>query len=379
MARRVLYLLDSYANPNAGTENQLFSLIQNLDRKRFAPSIAVFRSTSYVESQNLPCPLTVLNIYKIKSLKTMIGLASYSRSLRRQGTELVHILFNDASIIAPVFLKQSGLKVLVSRRDMGFWYTPLTLRALRISKHFVDCFVANSQAVAQRIHQAEGISLDRIRVIYNGFDPKRFRQVACSLKKTLGIPKSGRIIGAVANLRPIKRLDDLIRAFALITGRHTELHLVIVGDDRNRVGASTLKGSLETLATSLGVGHRVHFTGPVENTLPLIKHFSVGVLCSESEGLPNALIEYAACGKPLIGTNTGGIPEIIRDGHNGFLVPVGDIGAIATRLDQVLSMPEVAQTLGENAMCDVKERFALRNMVDAHMQAYEDLLATDRI
>ena len=111
---KIMYLLDAYVGPHAGTENQLRTLIEHIDKRKYMSYLTALRSTPYLEEQGFPCPVTVLNIHKIARPSTFWKLATYSRTLRREGFGVVHIFLNDASMVAPVFLKMNGIKVVVS-------------------------------------------------------------------------------------------------------------------------------------------------------------------------------------------------------------------------------------------------------------------------
>src|SRR6058998_2735812 len=152
---RLMYLIDYYYSPRGGTEGQLLELLKTLDRKRFEPCLTVLRSTAYLRKNLLPCPVHVLNVTKIVSRNCLKRLLQLTRIIREARVQLVHILFNDASMIAPVFCKMGGAKVVVSRRDLGLWYTPAKLAVLKVSNLFVDQMVANSFAVKDNVHRSE--------------------------------------------------------------------------------------------------------------------------------------------------------------------------------------------------------------------------------
>jgi glycosyltransferase involved in cell wall biosynthesis len=119
----------------------------------------------------------------------------------------------------------------------------------------------------------------------------------------------------------------------------------------------------------------VHFCGGVANAIPIVKHFSVGILCSESEGLSNAVIEYMGCGKPSVCTNVGGNPEAITEGESGFLVPPFAVRELADRISTLLTSPVLREQMGRRAR-DAARRFTSRYMADAHMALYHRI-ATD--
>ena len=114
--------------------------------------------------------------------------------------------------------------------------------------------------------------------------------------------------------------------------------------------------------------------GHAAETIPIIKHFTVGVLCSESEGLSNAIIEYMGCGKPTICTNVGGNPELIIDGYSGFLVDAGDINTLADRIITILCNPSLAFKMGQNALKVAENNFPMQKNVRSYTHLYEQLI-----
>ena len=130
---------------------------------------------------------------------------------------------------------------------------------------------------------------------------------------------------------------------------------------------------LQALANRLGVDERIVFTGPVEDAKPYIEQFTVAVLCSESEGFSNSLIEYMQAGRPVICTDSGGSSELIRDGIDGFLVTVGDVDSLADRLLQLLTDRELAQRIGDAARDSVRA-YSLSRMIREQMACYDEIL-----
>ena len=370
---KVMYLIDYFAGPYGGTERQLYELIKGLDKKIFQPHLAIFRHTSFTEDKtaHFPCPITALNISKLTSLDTLLKLLKFSRRIRREDFRLVHIFFNDAAISLPLFCKMGGARVISSRRDMGFWYTTRNLLFLKISNLLVDRIVANSKAVKDNVNKKEGFPNDKIDVIYNGYREEQFRLPPdTDLRKRLSIGENDHIIGMVANLRPIKRQADLVRAFAIVRERCSNTHLVFVGKEQSDADLKVLKELVKTLHLE----SCVHFLGHVAEAIPIIKHFTVGVLCSESEGLSNAIIEYMGCSKPTICTDVGGNPELITDGYSGFLVDVGDINSLANRIITILCNPSLALEMGKNALKIAEDNFSMQKNVRSHTHLYEQLI-----
>ena len=367
---KLLYLMDRFYSPQFGTEGQLLQLINALDRQRIDPSLLVFRQSNYLQDYGFPCPVEPVNIAKLFTLDTLLKLLRLSSRIRKSRIALVHILLNDASMVAPFFCKLGGARVVVSRRDMGFWYTPTTLALLRLSNFFVDQAVTNSRAVAENIATYERLSPKKIEIIYNGHDASRFTVPAArDFRTTYGIGSDDPLIGMVASLYPMKRHADLLRAFALVREKHPNAHLALAGDGGE-------EASLRRLASSLNIQRHVHFLGRVPDAIPIIQCFSVCVLCSASEGLSNAVIEYMGCAKPSVCTNVGGNPELIDDGQNGFLINVGDIKSLADRIVTLLRDPPLAARVGRHARRKIVEHFSLERMVNSYTHLYQHLITT---
>jgi glycosyltransferase involved in cell wall biosynthesis len=361
MTIKIMYLIDVYKDPYAGTEKQLFQLIDGLDRNRFSPALTLFRPSEYIEKNDFPCPVDVLDIQRLFSPASLLKMIAFARRLRKDGYRLVHIFFNDASLIAPPVLKAAGIRVIISRRDMGFWYTPGKLAVLRLNRLLIDAVVVNSEAVKRVTHEQERISPDRIRVIYNGYAPDPH-----SPNRTIKLQKETRKVGIVANIRPVKRIEDLVRAIRIVRERYSDTVLVIVGSGDQK--------GLKTLASSLGIEHAIQFLGAQTNVMPVIRQFDVAVLCSESEGLSNAIIEYMQAGVPVVCTDTGGNSELVTDGETGYLVPVGDIQMLAERISTVLDAPERAAVMAERAFARVAKLCNMDTMLAQHARLYRHLL-----
>jgi glycosyltransferase involved in cell wall biosynthesis len=371
--RRVLYVIDELFLANAGTERQLFELIAGLDRRQYDPHLAMFRGGRDLRaSGTLPCPLHELNIEKIATPAAVPRLGRLARLTRRLRAPIAHVFFNDASIAAPAFCRLAGARVIAARRDMGFWYTPAILRALRLSNQFVDVIAANSDAVRQNVHARERYPLDRIVVVPNGHDPQKFDDPCdAHLRARLGIEPHGRIVGMVANLNPWKRQADLVRAMARVREIHSDAHLVLVGTGQDF-------DILAQLAGTLGQGRHVHILRGISNAIPIVKLFDVAVLCSDSEGFSNAILEYAFCARPIVCTNVGGNTEVIVHNETGALVERGDVAGLAAAITALLSEPSRAAVLGANARRAVAARYTRNAMVAAHSVLYDRVLAGAR-
>ena len=359
MAGKVAFIADQIAHWNAGTERQMLLLGRGLTTAGWTVPLIVLRPSEASDDHRWPGEVTDTGIGSLASPGAWVEALRLALRLRRKGFRVAQLFFNDTSVLLPPFLRLCGIKVVIARRDMGFWYTPGQLRVLRFVRRAVSRVIANSRAVARRVCESEGFDSRDVEVIYNGLEDDLIREAADV--QTARDP----IVGLVANVRPVKRVDDAVKAFAAIANDHQSAQLRVIGG-----GDPT---ALRALADDLGVTGRVVFTGRVAQPANEIAQFSMGLLTSESEGFSNAIMEYMVAGKPVICTDTGGNPELVEHGVNGFLCPVGDTEGMARCLGELLSDPEMRLQMGRRARQKVLSLCNRALMVERHAAVYEDL------
>ncbi|WJY28577.1 MULTISPECIES: N-acetyl-alpha-D-glucosaminyl L-malate synthase BshA [Sporosarcina] len=206
-----------------------------------------------------------------------------------------------------------------------------------------------------------------IVTVYNFIDETTYHPVdGTAVRREFGLAEDDKIIVHISNFRSVKRIPDLIRAFArIVKEQPAKLLLVGEGPELPRI---------RRLANSLKVADHVIFTGK-RNDLPAILSVSdVMVLPSEKEAFGLVLLEGFACGVPAVGTTAGGIPEVIEDGVNGYLVPVGDPAAIAERTLRILQDPEKQRLFQQNALQTVHGKFASEQIVSQYEELYGKLI-----
>ena len=373
---KVLYVLDWFPNTQAGgTETQFWRLLQALDRSIVKPKIIVLIPSPRLESHVPAEELEVLDVQRLRDPRSLLRVLQAIRRARRAGFTILHTYFNDSSMLFPVPFRLSGGRVVVSRRDLGFWYTPGNLRILRTLSAAVDRVVCNSQAVARTAIAQERHASGKIRVIYNALGPCAGDRGAAAYRDQLGIAATAPVITVVANLRPIKRLHDLIEALARVRQALPAACLIVIGGIHPGEHAG-YADELHELTRKLGLEKAVFFPGMARDAGDAICASDVCVLPSESEGLANVLLEYAQYGRPSVCTDAGGNPEVVLDGVTGFLYPVGDVAALAERLLQLLADPDRAREMGRAARQHVERHFPVAECVRHHVELYRELHAS---
>ncbi len=208
-------------------------------------------------------------------------------------------------------------------------------------------------------HWAQSISKNsRIKPIFN---PVKFpKKVAFSQRDSAGILFLGKL-GAG------KGIYDLLHAVASIVPRHPDVHLFLGGDgELDQVRAA---------ASDLGIGAHVTILGWVGEAekAALLRRAAVFVLPSYAEGLPMSMLEAMAAGMPVIGTPVGGIPEVVTDGLEGYLVPPGDIAALLVALKRLLDDASLRERMGQAAREKIASTFAVMHILPQVERLYQDL------
>ena len=358
MKPTVAFFADRIDHWQAGTEGQMLILAHELVSKGWEVPLLLFRDSDESIKTEWPGKTQCLGIGKLLAPGSWLTAFRAASKLRASGVRVAHCWLNDTAILMPPVLRLAGLRVIVSRRDMGFWYTRAKLLALRLVRPFVDLVVVNSQAVATNVVKAEGYDRNKIEVVYNALAEEISEVESCRAV-------NGAVIGIVANIHPVKRLHDAIDAFAIVASQFPQAQLRLVGGGDSR--------SLRQLAASHGIDDRVDFVGQVATPAHEIRKFDVAVLPSQSEGLSNAIIEYMRAGKAVICTNTGGNPELIEHGQSGYLYPVGDTAALASFIAELITDSDTCRKFGRAAQDRVRRLCSNREMVNGHLQLYAGL------
>ena len=357
MSANILYMIDRLTL--GGTERQLMRLVENLDRERFTPHLCTLGESDL----ELDVPAIQLAFGSFRSPRTLIELQRLASFIREREIAIVQTFFQDPFVLGAMVRPLVNVKLVGSFRDLGFWRTPAESIKMRMAAPFFSGFVANSEAVKTAFSRSDWISPGRIEVIYNGIDLAGIEPREHSVG---GAP----VVGIVANLnRPVKRVQDFIEAAARVKSAYPEARFMIIGDGH-------LRAELEQLCRERKIEDAVQFIGRVSDPGVYIREFDVGVITSETEGFCNAIIEYMAHGLPVIATDTGGNPELVTEGENGFLVPAGDPDRLADRIMRLLGDREAAAAIGQVNAAKIRAQFTLDTMIERQSAYYDRLLST---
>jgi glycosyltransferase involved in cell wall biosynthesis len=187
-------------------------------------------------------------------------------------------------------------------------------------------------------------------------------------RRLLGIPDDRFVVGWIGRMTAIKRVPDVLLSFARLLDLGVDATLCLVGDGPDREAA-------EEQAKELGIAKHVLSLGYQRDVSPYYALFDALVLPSANEGTPVVAIEALAATRPVVATRVGGVPDVVTEGEDGFLVDVGDVDAIADALAQLARDPALRERMGERGRELVVPRYRVERLVDDVDELYRDLLS----
>ncbi|MER3501891.1 MAG: hypothetical protein C4295_10570 [Candidatus Fervidibacterota bacterium] len=246
--------------------------------------------------------------------------------------------------------------------------SPLLRRLVIGALRHADGVRSVSQAIAD-LTIALGADADKVRVIPNGVDVRRFSLMPRDIaRKQLGLDPQRRYLLYVGRLVAVKGVELLLHAAAVVMAQCPDVDLLLVGD-------GALRASLQAQAEQLGIPSRTHFVGVQSHDLIPLWMNAGDVLClpSHKEGMPTVLLEALSCGTPVVATAVGGVPEIVADGKVGYLVRSRDPEELATCLLQALS-----QDWNRSALRDYAMQFSYERVTQQLLAMYGELMDAKR-
>lgn len=288
------------------------------------------------------------------------------RVSQQQGLDLLHVHYAIPHATAALLAREiTGVPYVVTLHGSDVTILGSDRSYLAVNTHSVeqaDAITAVSSFMASEAHERLGIKKG-IRVIPNFVDAERFSPAPCEV-----IEGKGRdvVVAHVSNFRPVKRIQDLVYAMGIVVKEAPGARLMLVGDgpERHRI---------ERLIDQLRLKDHVLLMGYRSDVPHLLRCSDVVVLCSETESAPLTLLEGLSCGLPVVATSVGGIPEIVEDGVNGFLVPPKHPEAIAERILELNGDRGLRARLGGAARRTVLERYTADGVVGQYEDVYEQV------
>jgi glycosyltransferase involved in cell wall biosynthesis len=366
-----------------GSERQMILLAKHLPRDRFEVEFVLLGPPGELadEARAAGARIEALHgpprgsaSFPVWAYRVLESIWAFVRLARRRHFDVVDAWLFGSYALAAVTRPVTRVPVLVSgRRSLSDYKAGFSFAqrlADRIATRSSDAIVANADAVAEDVRRRERLPAHRIRVIRNAVEivAPPTAEERRSTRAGWGADESTVVVGCVANYKQRKGLEMLVEAFAAAGGHDRDTRLVLVGE-------GPLRGELQARIARAGVGDRVVLAGEVLDPRALYYAFDVAVLASESEGLPNVLLEAAAAGRPLIATDAGASRDIVIDGRTGILVPIGDRERMTAAIARLVDDPRLRASYGAAARSRAESEFSVERSVAGFAALYEELAA----
>jgi len=361
---RVMFVITSM--PIGGAEVLTAELLRRMDRHRFAPQLCCLKEPDVLGRElSGEVPVTSRLLAHKFDVRVLWRLAA---------------LFGRERVEAVVTVG-AGDKMFWGRLAAWIARVPVICAALhstgypdgiqpvnRLLTPITDAFIAVAERHRRYLVRREALPVRKVWLIPNGVDLERFypREPDAALRRRLQIPDGVSVAAVVAALRPEKNHALALQAVAEVRRQGLPVHLLLIGDGPERA-------MIEQLARQLEIAESVHFLGIRSDVPQLLSLVDVVMLTSHMEANPVSLLEAMACGKPVLATAVGSVPETVIDGVTGRLVPPGNVTAAAKCLRHLLADRCSAATLGRAARRHVEQHWSLENTVRGYERMLDQL------
>jgi glycosyltransferase involved in cell wall biosynthesis len=324
-------------------------------------------------------PGRIINIPQLQRdvspLNDLTALFRLYRLMRRGRFDIVHTHTAKAGALGRIAAWLEGkAKVIHTSHGHNFYgyFGPLKSRLVILAERFLTFFTDRVTALTELeksdLEQYKVTGPDKVMIIYSGLEMDQFGNGHIDeqqKRSELGAVSDSVLIGMVGRLEHIKGPEHFIESIPAVSERFPDTEFLLVGE-------GSLRDRLESRCKELNISDRVIFTGWREDVPDILKVLDIVVLPSLNEAVGRTLIEAGACGKPVVATKVGGVPEMVRDGETGLLVPAADSASLVDALISLLKDKEKRLTMGETASRWVDDKFSATRMVEGFAHLYDE-------
>lgn len=358
---RVAYVISSTTRMG-GSERHLLNLLGGLKSSVAGHAFSLYgapggRVGAMIRDRDVP--LVHLDLPDLSIPSAYRAARTLSAHLRRGKADCLMTYGFGPSLVGSLASLFARIPLISARREIPLWRKGKHAAAFAWINLRARLITVNSQAVG-RWTRREPFSRGKVQCIPNGVAvPDR---QACEEKSPAA--GSGKTIGMLANLRPVKNVAMLIRACPRVMSRFPGTKVIIIGEGEERE-------RLQALIDDGGLGNAITLLGARDDTNRLLSGMDILVLTSLAEGSPHAVLEAMAHGLPVVATKVGGVPELVRHGENGYLVEVNDDQALSEKLADLLDQPGRARRLGSRGKRMIQQDYTLEKLFQRQLRLFQ--------
>lgn len=366
-------LLSDTVGLDAGTERQVIETAKRLDKNCFDVHVVCLEDSPQLRSVASICHTAVFPTSSLNSPQGLQQVLAFRKYATQHRLRILHGYMNKTSLFAVLSALGTDRIAITSRLNTGYWYTSSLKRMFRAMNLRADGIMANSLEAKRIAVETEKLDPERVRVVYQGVDMTKFSRGLGdpAAAEKLGVPRDARVVGIVANLRPVKDHALFLRAAKLVADQVPDIAFLLAG----RGG---LYDDLRKLSAELGISDRVFYTMGEGNMMDWLSRMSIGCLTSISEGFSNAIMEYMAAGMPVVAIDVGGNRDAVVDGETGYLVPEREPEKFAKPIIKLLRDEELRATMGTNGFERCSQLFEVQKTIGQLEDYYRSLLTAKR-
>lgn len=360
--RKVLHMIET-SGPG-GAENMLINNVLTLRRKGIDGDVLLIKDgwlRRRLQSLDITCHLVPLERFLsprwLSTVRAIIKQGKYDALHAHEFAMNCH-----AAVLSPI----CGIPAIATVHGKNYYAERPARRLLYRWLSRIAQFVAVSDDIKSFLCDRVGLSADRVAVIANGIDIDKFRSdedIRASVRAEFGIGQDELLVGAVGNLYPVKGHIYLVQAAAEILAASPRARFVIAGRGGEQ---ERLQQEIERLQ----LGDRFRLLGFRDDVERLLQGFDIFAMPSLSEGMPLSILEAMAARRVVVASAVGGIPEFIRTGENGLLVPAMDAGLLAKTLLEIINEPALRERIAAQAFAEVSAKYSQDPCTDAYIRLY---------
>ena len=385
---RIAYM--NHTGRVSGAERVLVNMVRGLDRSLYEPWVIcpadgdlsrmiAAEGVPCVESPALSARFTLEPGLLVKAAVSLCRSVIFTRkAVSSLDPEIVHANTVRAGLVASLASIGTSRKVIWHVHDIlpRHWLSGIIRLIAWMSLR--TQIIAVSHAVAQAFCRQLSFK-NRVHVIHNGTDLTLFplkKPGSSVLRKTFGVPEDAFVICAVGQICARKGLLELLSAFMQIHALAPQMQIVIAGKVVFPHEEKYFQSLLRVAASSEISGH-VHFTGEIRDVSALLQTADLLVLNSHEEPFGLVLVEAMSSGTPVLATRVGGIPEIVKDSENGWLVERGDTAALAAKLLELSRNRDALQSVAHCALTETCPQLSLERFQSQLQRLYAEIAPKD--
>ena len=357
-----------------GVENQLAIILGKYDRKKLSPLVCSLSDKGEIGREIEESGIEVISLNKLGHRFNWTIVRDIYNLIKARDVKIVRTHQYHANLYGRLAAWPAKVPCIVASVHNVYTRDRKLHRRIinKFLSGFTDKVVAVSETVKRDILKYDGLTDDKVTVIYNGIDTQRFFDTSRnSMRANLGIPPEAPVIGTVGRLTIQKGQKYLLDAVAMLKEKFSQTVLLIIGD-------GPMRDELGSRIKALGIDKNAILLGTRRDIPQLLSAMDVFVLPSLWEGLGTALIEAMAAGKAVIATDIAPFREIINSEKVGILVPVEDSKAMASSIELLFNNKSLAETFGGSAKERVFSHFTMDITVNRYVSLFENILRGER-